>query len=714
MPATTLNWNSSGNTYVHAQLGDDFNGTGEANRPFRSLYRACVKGGTIIAAGIFSEMVPSVNDGINIYADSFGAAIFDGKRLTGLGGAVHNHANIAGDNSQGYDIYNKFIQNFIYLRSRVPVGAVGVGNAGNGSGYGIGVGGGSLLVDSFTSTGNGNGHNCAFIYPKFNANRPGNWQDSNVQRMTAYHQDYNYGYRQTYVGVRNNWSRTLKSTKYYCVYDDCQMPVIFGNSAALTFDHCAFRNTTFIIPASLSNDNTEHTITSQEIALAAEADSAKDCTQIITEWVNAHRISSTSYLPNLFSVCVMLKDTDPLFNNLNCVWRDATTGEVVDAAHSENAYIDPELSSFDISISDDSPAVPYLSGYGGNWRGAPATIYKMAQADTLTVDEEAAGDIKLEGNLKFETDTDGKPFITWAKDFDDPTLTDTFKGGSIITRPRKIPSAQLFKYPMISGQWAGAFVGEDGRGSALIGRTIKLTGTTVQFDDDEPVALDNDRLWLKNTPAANEVVAGYRYILKSGYVNLYNSSNMSYIEYTPGAVISTIAGDTYFLRRVYDGEVHPVETVELIELLPNNGVQYDYANRMEIRLFNSKADADNYNTDADLKERGWIPIKVITDTLTGIHYYDLPQNDFVFSPTDGYLITQNPNISKTTQTLAVHAQHSDERHDAYMGDNMADYPQGVYTRTTNANRARYPFSPLNNTDIYVQLRMKIIPFTYKD
>ena len=50
MPATTLNWNSSGNTYVHAQLGDDFNGTGEANRPFRSLYRACVKGGTIVAS----------------------------------------------------------------------------------------------------------------------------------------------------------------------------------------------------------------------------------------------------------------------------------------------------------------------------------------------------------------------------------------------------------------------------------------------------------------------------------------------------------------------------------------------------------------------------------------------------------------------------------------------------------------------------------------
>ena len=57
MAATSISWNTSGNTYVHAQLGDDFNGTGSADRPFRSLYRACVKGGTIVAAGIFSELV---------------------------------------------------------------------------------------------------------------------------------------------------------------------------------------------------------------------------------------------------------------------------------------------------------------------------------------------------------------------------------------------------------------------------------------------------------------------------------------------------------------------------------------------------------------------------------------------------------------------------------------------------------------------------------
>ena len=710
MPATTLNWNLSGNTYVHAQLGDDFNGTGAADRPFRSLYRACVKGGTIIAAGIFSELVV-YGSNLSITADSFGAAIFDGARLTGVGGAVNNHTNTAGDDTTGYHIYNHYIYNFIYLRSRVPVGYVGVGYN-YGSSYPYNVGGGSLLVDSFTSTANSNGHNCAFIYPKFNNHKPGNWQDSNVQRMTPYHASYSYTYRQTFVGIRNNWSRTLTCTRYYNVFDDCQMPIIFGNSNTVTFDHCAFRNTTFIIPASLALDNTEHTLTSNEIALAIEADSTKDFASVMSAWA-AQYAKTASGTVNLFSVCVALKDTDPLFNNLHCVWRDATSGNIVTAENSENAYIDPELSSFDISIADNSPAVPFLSGYDSNWRGAPATMFKMDTASTLVVDEEATGDIQLSGNLKFATDTDGKKYITWDKDFTDVTLVDPFKGGTIITRPRKIPTAQLFKYPMISGQWGSAFLGENGRGTTLIGRSIKLSGTTVQFDDATPVALDNDRLWLKNTPASNEVTAGYRYLLKSGCVCLYNSSNMSYIEYTAGAVICTTAGDTFFLRRLYDGDTHPVEVPELIELLPNNSLQYDYANRMEIRLFNSKADADAYNTDSDKLETGWIPVKAITDTLSGIHYYDLPQNDFVFSPTDGYLITQNPNISKTTQTLAVHAQHSDERHDAYMGDDMSDYPQGVYTKTTNANRARYPFSPLNNTDIYVQIRMKIIPFTYQ-
>lgn len=711
MAATTITWNTTGNTYVHAQLGDDFNGTGDANRPFRSLYRACVKGGTIVAAGIFSEMIPSVNDGINIYADSFGAAIFDGARLTGMGGAVHNHANTPGDDTNGFHIYNKFIYNFIYLRSRVPLGCVGVGFYPGGYIHAY-VGGGSLLVDSFTTQGNGNGHNCAFIYPKFNNRKPGNYEDSNVQRMTPYNASYGYTYRQTFVGVRNNWSRTLTWTRNYNVFDDCQMPVIFNNANIVTFDHCVFRNTTFIIPAALSKDSTEHTLTTNAIALAVEADPTKDCNTILSEWMAQY--ASTSYKTNVFNVCVCLKDTDPLFNNLNCVWRDATTGEIVDAAHSENAYIDPELSSFDISISDQSPALPYLSAYGNDWRGAPATTFKMDEAATLVTDETATGDIQLQGNLKFETDSaSGKKYITWAKDFDDPTLVDAFKGGSIITRPRKIPSTQLFKYPMISGQWASAFIGQMARGGALMGRTIKLGGSTVQFDDNTPIALDNDRLWLKNSPAANEVTAGYRYLLTKGFVNLYNSSNMSYIEYTPGAVICTTAGDTFFLRRNYDGDTHPVEYPELIELLPNDNLAYNYANRMEIRLFNNKADADAYNTDSDKLDKNWIPIQAITGTLTGIHYYDLPQNDFVFSPTDGYLITQNPNISKTTQTLAVHAQHSDERHDAYMGDDMSQYPQGVYTKTTNANRARYPFSPLSNSDIYVQLRMKVIPFTYK-
>ena len=709
MAATTITWNTTGNTYVHAQLGDDFNGTGEANRPFRSLYRACVKGGTIVAAGIFSELVV-YGSNLSINADSFGAAIFDGARLTGVGGAVNNHSGVAGNDSEGFVIYNHYIYNFIYLRSRVPVGCVGVGYN---NGIYIHVGGGSLLVDSFTTQGNGNGHHCAFIYPKFNAKTTGNaYEISNLQRLSPYNASYGYTHRQTFVGVRNNWSRTLTWTRNYNVFDDCTMPVIFNNNNIITFDHCAFRNTTFIIPASLSKDNTEHTITTNAIALAVEADPTKDCNTILSEWMAQY--ASTSYKTNVFSVCICLKDSDPLFNNLNCVWRDATSGEVVTAANSANAYIDPELSSFDISISDQSPALPYLSAYSSNWRGAPATLFKMEQASTLVTDESASGDIQLAGNLKFEIDSaTGKKYITWAKDFDDPTLVDIFKGGTIITRPRKIPSAQLFKYPMISGQWASAFIGEMARSGALMGRNIKLGGTTVQFDDNTPVALDNDRLWLKNSPATNEVIAGYRYLLTKGYVNLYNSSTMSYIEYTPGSVICTTAGDTYFLRRLYDGDMHPVEYPELIELLPNENLAYNYANRMEIRLFNNKTDADAYNTDSDKLEVGWIPIQAITGILTGIHYYDLPQNDFVFSPTDGYLITQNPNINKTTQTLAVHAQHTDERHDAYMGDNMSEYPQGVYTKTTNANRARYPFSPLSNSDIYVQLRMKVIPFTYE-
>ena len=150
MAATSISWNTSGQTYVHAQLGDDFNGTGSADRPFRSLYRACVKGGTIVAAGIFSELVV-YSSNLSITADSFGAAIFDGARLTGVGGAVNNHSNVAGDDSEGFVIYNHYIYNFIYLRSRVPVGFVGVGYISLGSG-GV-VGGGSLLVDSFTTQG---------------------------------------------------------------------------------------------------------------------------------------------------------------------------------------------------------------------------------------------------------------------------------------------------------------------------------------------------------------------------------------------------------------------------------------------------------------------------------------------------------------------------------------------------------------------------------
>ena len=137
MAATSISWNTSGQTYVHAQLGDDFNGTGSADRPFRSLFRACVKGGSIVGAGIFSELVV-YSGNLTITADSFGAAIFDGARLTGVGGAVNNHSNVAGDDSEGFVIYNHYIYNFIYLRSRVPVGYVGVGNNNNSNNNNVG------------------------------------------------------------------------------------------------------------------------------------------------------------------------------------------------------------------------------------------------------------------------------------------------------------------------------------------------------------------------------------------------------------------------------------------------------------------------------------------------------------------------------------------------------------------------------------------------
>ena len=81
MATTTINWNLSGNKYVHAQLGDDLNGTGTKDRPYQSLYRALTDGGTIIAMGIFSENLEMWKN-VEIRADSFGAAIFDGKRLS--------------------------------------------------------------------------------------------------------------------------------------------------------------------------------------------------------------------------------------------------------------------------------------------------------------------------------------------------------------------------------------------------------------------------------------------------------------------------------------------------------------------------------------------------------------------------------------------------------------------------------------------------------
>lgn len=701
MASTTINWNLTAQTYVHTLLGDDFNGTGSKDRPFKSLYRACVKGGSIAVIGKVSEMIPSVNDNLAIYADSFGAAWFDGCRLTGMGGAVNNHAGVAGSDTDGYHIYCKQIVNFMYFRSSVPVGFVGVGSNNFG---GANVGGGSLLVDSFAIYGTGSGNNCAFIYPKFNAN-----SNSNMQRWNSGGSSYNYLNNQTFVGVRA-WKRdVIATTREFCVFDDCEFDMIYNNKFVVTLKNCAFRKCTFKIPAALSNDNQDHQITSAQI----EAATGSSHTAIINAWLTQYCTTNANYLPNVFDNCVMLKDSDPLFNDLNCVWRDATSGQIVSAANSSNAYIDPDLSSFDISIAQNSPAVPYLSGYQKNWRGTPALNYKMAAASDLLVNENASGDIMLSGNLKFETDAQsGQPFVTWDKDFDDPTILDSFKGGILTTRPRLIPSSQLFKYPKISGRWCNCLLGEKSRGAGLLNRHIYLTQSTVAFDSGIPVSLDADRLWLKDSPAANEVTAGYRYILKSGSILLYNSSNMIWIEYTEGAVISTIAGDTYFMKLLYDGAEHTVQTAELIECVPNNVNEYDAANRIEIRLFNSAADANEYNSDPTKAEQLWIPIMLITDEISGIHYYDLPQNDIVFDAVKGYMILQNPYINETTQTLAVHQQNSSIRFDSYNGDDVASKEQGVYTKTQTKNRARYGFSPLNNTSIYVQLRVKAIPFLY--
>lgn len=703
MATTTINWNLSGQTYVHAQLGDDFNGTGTKDRPFQTLYRGARKGGTIIAMGLFSELVPSVNDSIAIYADSFGAAIFDGGRTTGLGGAVHNHANTVGDDTTGFHIYYKYIYNFIYLRSRVPVGSVGVGYNLSSRSNGF-VGGGSLLVDSFNTCSVMNGHNCAFIYPKCNNNA-----NSNDFSISAWNASYSYETRQTAVGVKFGLRRCT-STKLYCTFDECTIPLIYNNTNKTTFNHCVFRNCRFVIPASLAVDKVEHVITSNMVARATEEGGSSHA-NYLAAWAEQYAV--TNYTKQAFTTIKCLYDEDPLFNNLNIVWRDATTGEVVSKADSENAYADPELCTLDISIDANSPAVEVLSAYGADWRGAPSVDYKMGPAEDLLVNELASGDIALSGNLTFEEDAQtGKKYITWAKPFNDPTIVDAFKGGSIITRPRMIPSALLFKYPKIAGSWASAFLGEGGRGETLLGRNFTLSEDSVQFEGEEAQSIPSGYLWLKDNPDSWEIVAGRHYILKSGSVGLYNSANMTYIEFTEGAIICTEGGDTKFLKVLYDGALHDKHTAELQEVLPNAGATtYDYRNRLEIRIFNKKEDANRYQSP-ELAEKNWIPINVITDTLTGIHYYDLPQNDIIFDENKGFLINQNPYANETATTLAVSSQHTSERYDSYMGDDVASKAAGVYTKTTTQKRARFAFSPLNGTNVYVQLRFKIIPFTW--
>ena len=697
MPTTTIKWNRTGSTYVHSIQGDDFNGNGSKDRPFQSWYRAIVKGGTIIAIGPTNEFIPSLNDNIAIYADSPGAAWYDGERKTGLGGAVSNHAGIEGDDESGNHIYGKLIYDMLYLRSRVPVGHGGVGifSGGNPS-----VGGGSLLVDSFAFYGSGSGHHCAFIYPKFNANT-----QSNAQMFSSRNSQYDYSNRQTFVGV-HSWRRDINCTKKYCVFDDCTIPVIFANSVSVTFNHCAFRNCKFTIPAAYAVGGVDLSITTEEIV--ALSNSEKSHTDVINEWIAAN-VAST-YKVNIYDTCVMLRNSDSLFRNLRCVWRDADTGEIVDAANSANAYIEPELSTFDISIADDSPAVPYLSEFDAMWHGSPSTDYKMAVATDLLVNEEADGDLQITGNLAIKEDEYGKKYITYEKDIDDPTLVSDFKGGIITTRPRMVPHSQLFRYPKINGRWSNCFIAEKNRSEDIYGRKITLTKSTVTFDAGEPIALDADRLWLKDKPAVNQLTAGYRYFVKSGSILLYNSNTMVWIEYNAGATINTIAGDIYFFKILVD-ETHTSNSVELIECLPNNNNEYDITNRVEIRLFNSIDVANEYNSNEELLDEQWIPLQLLVDQVVGIHYYDLPQNDIVWTAEKGYMISQNPNVNDTAYTVAVHQQDPSVRYDVFAGDTVADKDQGVYTKTQTKSRPKYAFSPLNETVVYVQLRFKVVPFT---
>lgn len=696
MPTTTIKWNRTGQTYVHSIIGDDFNGNGSKDRPFQSWYRAVVKGGTIIAIGPTNEFIPSLNDNIAIYADSPGAAWYDGERKTGVGGAVSNHAGIEGDNESGNHIYGKQIYDMLYLRSRVPVGYGGVGSDISGAA----VGGGSLLVDSFAFYGTGSGNHCAFIYPKFNANT-----NSNAQMFSSRHSSYDYSNRQTFVGV-HSWRRDINCTKKYCVFDDCTIPVIFANAFAVTFNHCAFRNCKFTIPAAYAVGGVDLSITTEEIIALSSTD--KSHSDVINEWIAAN-VAST-YKVNIYETCVMLRNSDSLFRNLRCVWRDADTGEIVDAANSANAYIEPELSTFDISIADDSPAVPYLSEFGAMWHGSPSLDYKMAIATDLLINEDADGDLQLTGNLTIKEDEYGKKYITYDKDINDSTIVDDFKGGLITTRPRLVPHSQLFRYPKIHGQWANSFMAEKERGTQLFGRNITLTATTVTFDNGESLTLDADRLWLKDTPSANELTAGYRYFVKSGTILLYNSTSMVWIEYNTGAIINTIAGDIYFFKILTD-DTHLAEQAELIECLPNNNNEYDVANRVEIRLFNSAEVANEYNSKEELLDEQWIPLQLLVDQVVGIHYYDLPQNDIVWTAEKGYMISQNPNINDTAYTIAVHQQDPSDRYDVFAGDSVADKDQGVYTKTQTKSRPRYAFSPLNETLVYAQLRFKVVPFT---
>ena len=74
-------WNTSGSKYVDSLFGDDTNGEGTKEKPYKTLGRAWADGepATIVCRGFFSEQMTTGKHTTSIKGDYYGAAIYDGK-----------------------------------------------------------------------------------------------------------------------------------------------------------------------------------------------------------------------------------------------------------------------------------------------------------------------------------------------------------------------------------------------------------------------------------------------------------------------------------------------------------------------------------------------------------------------------------------------------------------------------------------------------------